>query len=203
MFDDFFSKEKVRRPEILLNEFLRKGVRGLFKQKTDGTIFLYRAVVLAVDEQGGKLENPDGNGSVPHLIDGKQENVQAREGPENPKNSVRARIITDGADKFSLDTRVKVYWPMFDMQTIKPGEHVYVTFEDEGKQHGLWISKVAGHDDMNFSPGEEQYKTGNESSKTNKFPDTAGLKDKNKKKFNKDNQATEAPKKGKLTKIAT
>lgn len=201
MFDDFFSREKIRRPEILLNEFLRKGIKGLFRQKTESPVFLYRAVVLAVDEQGGKLENPDGSGTLTHIIDGKKENIEAREGPKNPKNSIRARLLSNGEDKFSFDNRLRIYWPMFDMQTIKPGEHVYVTFEDEEKNHGLWISKVAGHDDLNFAEGSEYQVTGNEDSKTNKFPDTAGLKDKNSKDFSKDSVSSESPKKGNLKNV--
>jgi len=40
---------------------------------------------------------------------------------------------------------------------VKPGEHVYVIFEDSEFKHGLWINKVAGHEGVNLVVGQSQY----------------------------------------------
>lgn len=116
-----------------------------------------RAVVLAVDVDGGKLSNPDGQGSV---VVGK-ETYKAVIGPPNPQNSVKARIITKGFDRFFTDDDLGVYWPMVQNDhlsiPIKPGEHVYVMFEDEHFQHGLWLFKVSGHDDANSFQGIKSF----------------------------------------------
>lgn len=193
MAGDPFDREKFRRPELLFKEFLRKGAQGVFRENTDATTFLYRALVLAVDVEGGLLENPSASGKVTHDINGKQFDVAARLGPKNPQNSIKARILTDGFDKFANDDNLRVFWPFFPENIslpIKPGEHVYVIFEDSQQQHGLWISKIPGHEGVNYAPGASFYTPTQQAPLANMFVDTrsAGTQDK---KFDKDSDAAE------------
>lgn len=201
MADEFFTKDKFRRPELLLNEFLRKGVQGLFKEKSEGTSFLYRAIVVAVDTEGGKLENLEGSGQITSIIDGEKLKLDARIGPNNPANSIKARLISDGADKFVNDDDLRVYWPFFPETIsipIKPGEYVYVIFEDESQIHGLWVTKVPGHEGVNFAEGKQFFKPQNSNPLAENFSDTKGLANKNQKKFDKDEDAAEGKSSGRL-----
>lgn len=190
---DPFDREKFRRPELLFKEFLRKGAKGAFKENSDATTFLLRALVIAVDVEGGLLENPSGSGKVSHTVDGKNFDVDAKIGPENPQNSIKARILTDGFDKFSTDENLKVFWPFFPENIsipVKPGEHVYVLFEDSQQQHGLWVSKVAGHSGVNYVPGSDFYKAQQIAPLANRFDHLKDVKTQEKK-FDKDSDAAE------------
>lgn len=176
---DQFFKDKFRRPELFLSELLRKSAQGRFHEVDENVPFLYRAAVIAVDVEGGKLQNPGGSGKVTHTFNGKSIDVPAIDGPENPKNSIKGRIMTEGFDQFFSDDDLRVFWPFFPEHNglpIKPGEHVYVLFEDADFQHGLWISKVPGHEGANFVRGEKQFEKASAGSKTEMFPDSAGTK---------------------------
>lgn len=154
------SWDKFRRPEILVGEFLRKGVQSKFLERGENVPVLYRALVVAVDVEGGRLENPAGEGTVSHLIDNRAIETPATVGPSNPRNSLKARILSGGFDQFIHDNRLRVFWPFFPdhlAPPVKPGEHVYVAFEDPDFQHGLWFSKVSGHEGANFVRGESTY----------------------------------------------
>lgn len=173
---DPFSRDRFRRPERFLDEFLRKGIKGSFLERGENVPFLHRALVVGVDTDGGKLENPSASGKVPHNLDGKKFDVPARTGPENPPNSIKARVLTDGLDRFVKDEDLRVFWPFFPDSLsvpIKPGEHVYVIFEDAQKLHGLWVAKVAGHADVNYFPGADSYKAASDGSAVSLFPDTS------------------------------
>lgn len=146
--------------ERLLSDFLRKGVQGKFLERGENVPLLYRATVLAVDVEGSKLENPNASGNVSHTINGKTVTIAARSGPENPPNSIKARILTNGLDQFTDDDSLRVFWPLFSDHMavpVKPTEHVYVIFEDEQFKHGLWINKVPGHVGVNLVVGESKY----------------------------------------------
>lgn len=200
---DYFNRDKFRRPEILLNDFLKKGAQGMFREKDEGVQFLYRALVIAVDVEGSKLENPDGSGELNHEVDGKKYSVPARVGPKNPPNSIKARIITDGLDKFSTDDNLRVFWPFFPENIsvpVKPGEHVYVTFEDANFVHGLWITKVPGHVGMNYAPGKKFFKASDSGQLASKFEDTSGGSSEEKK-FDKDEDAAETKPGNKLSSL--
>jgi hypothetical protein len=192
------TQDKLRRPHLLFNEILRKGAQGLYSEIDENPKIFLRALVLAVDVEGGKLENPDGKGSVSHEINGKNVEFDARVGPKNPPGSVKARIITDGFDKFSDDAETKIFWPFFPESlsiSIKPGEHTYVIFEDVSMQHGLWICKVSGHEGVNYARGKEFYKEQHDSSIFEKFDDTKGSTEK---KYTEDQDSSENKQKGKL-----
>jgi hypothetical protein len=200
---DPLTRDKFRRPELLFQEFLRKGAQGLFKERDEISPFLYRALVLAVDVEGGKLENPDASGGVSHNVNGKKFEVQARLGPKNPPNSIKARILTDGFDKFSTDENLRVFWPFFPENIsvpVKPGEHVYVVFEDSHLQHGLWVTKVPGHNGVNYAPGKDYYKPVEEAPLANKFDDTKDVSSEEKK-FDKDTDAAETKPGNKLSSL--
>ena len=193
MAGDPFDREKFRRPELLLKEFLRKGAQGAFKENSDASTFLYRALVLAVDVEGGLLENPKGQGKVSHEVGDKKFDVEARIGPKNPQNSIKARILTDGFDKFANDENLRVFWPFFPENIslpVKPGEHVYVLFEDSHQQHGLWVSKIPGHEGVNYAPGASFYTPTQHAPLANAFDDTRGASTQEKK-FDKDIDAAE------------
>lgn len=172
-------------------------------EKDDSFPFLYRALVVAVDVYGSKLENPDGNGTLSHEIDGKKYDVQARLGPENPPNSIKARVLTDGDDKFSTDENLRVFWPFFPQNIsipVKPGEHVYVVFEDTQQQHGLWLSKVPGHLGVNYAPGKDFYRPIEDAPLASKFDDTRNLSSEEKR-YDKDTDAAETKPGNKLSSL--
>lgn len=169
----FQDLEKWRRPELFLAELLSKSVRGELWDKSESVQVWHRAIVSAVDVEGGKLENPDGAGSISHLIDGKVVQFPSNVGPLNPRNSIKARVTSKGFDQLVSDDDLKVFWPLFpehDMIPVKPGEHVYVTFEDDDYEHGLWLGKVSGHSNVNFFRGEDAFKV-QDKSKAAKFGD--------------------------------
>lgn len=177
MVDNGRAREFFRRPELFFSELLKKSARGVLRESTDYVQFLFRAVVVAVDVEGGKLENPDADGRLTHVVDGRSFDVPARAGPTNPRNSVKARILSDGYDQFVHDDRLRVFWPFMQEHVsapIKPGEHVYVVFEDPGMEHGLWIAKVPGHENANYFKGESSYGAVGESSLASKFDDSRG-----------------------------
>lgn len=152
--------ERFRRPELFLADLVTSSARGDLLERSENTRIFYRATVLAVDVLGGQLENPLGSGGVSHVIDNKTLSYKSIIGPTNPRNSIKARIINDGLDQFVGDDLVRVFWPFFsehDVVPVKPGEHVYVLFEDQDFQHGLWLTKVSGHDGTNFFKGELGY----------------------------------------------
>lgn len=156
-----FYREKFRKPELFFSEVIKKSARGSFVEKDENSRVFFRAVVAAVDVRGGLLENESGIGVVTHFIDGRSIDFRANIGPLNPKNSVKARILTDGFDQFVSDDRLRVFWPFFPEHVsvpVKPGEHVYVLFEDEGFEHGLWFSKVSGHESTNLFRGQDSFR---------------------------------------------
>lgn len=147
-----------RRPELVLADVLLRAARGDdLIQRT-----YHRATVLAVDPIGGQLQNPAGNGGmdVQDRI-GRSRRFSAITGPENPRWSVKARIITDGFDRMLADDELRVFWPIMPPDqvgiTISPGEHVYVLFESAGTDHGLWLSRVSGQDSANSFQGTDSY----------------------------------------------
>lgn len=93
-------------------------------------------------------------------------------GPRNPRNSIKARIISDGQDQFFSTDEVGVYWPLMPEHVavpVKPGEHVYVLFEDPDSEHGLWFGKVPGHEDVNDFAGRRSFSP--DSRLSHSFPD--------------------------------
>lgn len=168
------DRERFRRPEIILAELLTKASRGEILSETTNHSPWKRAVVVAIDVLGGRLENPNGEGSMSHTIDGKTFDVNAKIGPPNPRNSIKARVLTSEADKFYSDDGLKVFWPMLpehDSVPIKPGEHVYVTFEDREMEHGLWLGKVSGQENLNYYRGQDSYAAAKEERPDDKFGD--------------------------------
>ena len=130
--------KEIQNPDRILSNMLRDYVDG----SLDDYAFLYRASVVKIDQEGGKLESV----------------------PPNPKNSIKARIITNARDKDLDDSELSVFWPLFthDVLPIKEGEHVYVIFEDPAnKTHGMWISRIPeplNTDNANLTPGIKKYK---------------------------------------------
>ena len=178
MSKNFQTIEKFRRPEIFLSELINKSVRGELWDKDENVQVWWRALVVAVDVQGGLLENPEGAGGLTHVIDGKELDVPANVGPLNPRNSIKARIITAGLDQYDDDESLRVFWPMFpdhDAMPIKPGEHVYITFEDTDFQHGLWFGKVPGHQNVNYFRGQDSFEASDRQRLAPLYADSAEL----------------------------
>lgn len=149
--------EKFRRPSIGFAEVLKKGAGGMYREKDEYAPFMFRALVIAIDTEGGKLETPDGkpegDGELEQRVyapDGQQVaqyTITPTRGPRNPKNSVRARIVANNMDQFIDDDSLRTYWPLFPgVDNPSPGELVYVVFEDETMEHGLWVTKVPSND---------------------------------------------------------
>lgn len=147
-----------RRPELILGDLLLRAARG----EIGAAKHYHRAVVLAVDLEGGLLQNKDGTGGM-DVMDraGQTKHYDAIIGPENPRGSVKARILTDGLDRLLDDADLRVFWPMLPHDQlaipISPGEHVYVVFEGEGMDHGIWLSRVSGQDSANSFKGTDSY----------------------------------------------
>lgn len=146
-----------RHPELILADLIRSRARGDDRER-----HYRRAVVMAVDLEGGRLQNDSGSGSVTvRGRDGRSRTYQAMPGIENPRGAIKARVLTDGLDRLLADDDLRVFWPMFPHDQVSipvaPGEHVYVVFEDEGLTHGLWISRVSGQDSANSFKGIESY----------------------------------------------
>ena len=170
---DILYKDKFRKPEIFLSELLKSSATGQSKAP-----FIRRAAVVAVDVIGGRLENPTGTGKTTHKIGNRDVDVVANVGPENPPNSIKARIITDGLDQFFDDDDLRVFWPFMTEHVsvpIKPGEHVYVLFEDEGMEHGLWMSKVSGHNNVNILRGETTFGSSAQGRLMKSFADSSSV----------------------------
>lgn len=148
--------EKFRRPSISFAEILRKGAGGMYREKDQYVPFMFRALVIAVDVEGGKLETPDGqpDGSklTQHVYGPEggllaKYDIEPTRGPRNPKNSVRARIVANNMDQFIDDDNLRTFWPLFPgVDNPSAGELVYVVFEDEEMTHGLWLAKVPTDD---------------------------------------------------------
>lgn len=149
------TNDWYRRPQQILADIIRKAARG------DSERRLWRATVLAVDVEGGRLENPQGAGTLT-VVDrqGRSREIQAKVGTENPRGSVKARVLTDGFDRLLDDDDVRTFWPMFPQDQlalpISPGEHVYVMFEN-GLDHGIWLSRVSGQDSAGSFLGTDSY----------------------------------------------
>ena len=179
--------EKSRRPSIGFTETLKKGIGGLFREKDEYVPFMYRALVIAIDTEGGKLETPDGEPEGGKLVQQvrapagnlvAQYDIAPTRGPRNPKNAVRARIVTDNVDQFIDDDNLRTYWPMFPgVSNPTAGELVYVVFEDEQLTHGLWLCRVPTNDPLE-SPNQmlmSQILKEADLGKKVLFPDTSPL----------------------------
>src|SRR3990167_2298613 len=104
---------------------LLSSFRELSEGKFENNSFVRRALVVEIDHLGGQLEETP---------------------KQNPKNSIRARIISEPSPHTFLEnSQLPVFWPLFpfDLFPIKEGEHVYVCFDGERGDHGLWISRIA------------------------------------------------------------
>jgi hypothetical protein len=155
------TRQKLSSRSLFLKELIRKYMMGKLQETDVYPQFMYRATVLAVDPDGGALENPNAEGSFDAVIDGQQTKLKASSGPSNPPNSLKCRIITDGRDRLNVDSDVGVFWPLMPEHMappVKPGEHVYVVFEDQHRVHGLWLGRVSGHVGANVVIGASQLK---------------------------------------------
>lgn len=147
-----------RRPELILGDLLVRAARG----EHGAARHYHRAAVLAVDFVGGLLQNRDGSGGI-SVVDrtGRSRRYDAIVGPDNPRGSIKARVLTDGLDRLLDDADVRVFWPLLSSDQlsspVSPGEHVYVVFEGEGLDHGIWLSRVSGQDSANSFRGTDSY----------------------------------------------
>lgn len=152
-----FGADWFRRPELILADMIRRHAVSDARER-----HYRRAVVVAVDLEGGQLQNEDGSGSMT-VTDrsGRVRSYPALAGVRNPRGSVKARILTDGLDRLLADDDLRVFWPLLPQDQlaipISPGEHVYVVFEDEGMSNGLWISRVPGQESANSFAGVDSY----------------------------------------------
>lgn len=151
------SLDWYRRPEMILADLLRDAARGPAPDRT-----IRRALVVAVDHEGGILQNPDGSGDFQAAWPGQRaKTLRATVGPANPRGSVKARVLTDGLDRLRHDDDLRIFWPLFPPDQIgvpvSPGEHVFVMFEGDGLDNGVWVSRVAGHESAGAYIGNKSY----------------------------------------------
>ena len=170
--------DRFRFPEQFFAEILKQNVREEIATKDENPTIFHTALVLAVDTVGGKLENPDGNGNFIQKVNGKNVTIKANVNPKNPRNSIKARILSDGFDQFIGDSDLRVFYPAMPEHIsfpIKPGEHVLVFFTDSEYSHGLWLGKSPGHENVNYKAGENTFVKDSENSLSSKFPDLAAV----------------------------
>lgn len=139
------AKTKLSKYDVVYPE---KNILSALRDLTEGKIgnnsFLRRALVVEIDHVGGKLEE------IP---------------VKNPKNSIRARIISEPSPHTFLENKdLPVFYPLFpyDIFPLKETEHVYVLFD--GVDHGLWVSRIAEPfevDDRNITPGIKKFQINN------------------------------------------
>lgn len=138
------TQREILNPDRILSNVLKDYVEG----NLDDYNFLFRALVVEIDQVGGALAGP----GTPNETE-----------PPNPPNSIKARIVSDGRDSHLTDDELDIFWPLFpyDVMPLKEGEHVYVIYEDTNeKNHGLWISRIpepSAIDDRNITPGSKKY----------------------------------------------
>jgi hypothetical protein len=143
---------------MILAELIKRTAR-----EDDKNVRTYhKAVVLAVDLEGGKLQNANGEGSMRVVgRDGSERSFKALVGASNPRGSVKARVLTEGLDRLLTDQETRVFWPMFPQDLsgtpATPGEHVYIMFDGETMDHGLWVSRVSGHESAGSADGTLTY----------------------------------------------
>ncbi|MHB8407902.1 MAG: hypothetical protein ACYDHY_07450 [Acidiferrobacterales bacterium] len=173
-------REKFRNPALVLSDMLARHAQGQFWDKSENIPTFKRALVIGVDPIGGMLENPGGNGKMTFQVNGQSYDVAAVDGPENPQNSIKGRVMNDGEDQFMDDSRLRIFWPMFpehDQIPIKPGEYVYVFFEDDDQQVGTWVSKVPDNQNVNYFPGDSNFQSSSAGSLHSMDPQAAGVGD--------------------------
>lgn len=192
--------DRFKFPDQILAEVLTRDAREQGVEKGENPSVFKRALVVAVDVQGGKLQNPGGTGTLTHLINNRPAQIKAIDGPPNPRNSIKARIITDGYDQFIDDDSLRVFYPMMESASIKPGEHALVMFEGSGGDSGWWFARVPGHEGANLSLGEKAFSKAGQDSLASKFPDTAGSAPPEED-LATDEAAAEAPSGGRLTNL--
>lgn len=146
------NRERFFKPSFALTELLKNAAGGQHVLRGDYVPFMLRALVLGADPYGGRLETPTGEPEVSALTQEVVDEegtvlvsytVPVKCGPRNPKNSIKARIMTGAHDEFVADDELRVYWPLFPGSEMpSPGELVYVVFEDAEMTHGLWLARV-------------------------------------------------------------
>lgn len=159
----FFHKHSMLHPEVYQAQLMQRFVQGKFLERGENVSPFYRAQVISIDNDGGRLENPNGAGSnrSRNPENGEYYEINASIGPANPPRSIRARLVSDHDDAGADDSDLGVYWPMMAQAGLDPVplEFVYVFFEGDEKHHGLWVTKIAGPlgENVNFSPGSDPY----------------------------------------------
>jgi hypothetical protein len=130
------QEDQIASPESILYRMIQDYVEGAL----DSNRVLFRATVVAIDHVGGQFEIE----------------------PPNPRNSIQARVNTARRNATTLDDDLPIFWPMFPhiQSPVKESEHVYVIFEDDAKQHGLWLSRIPQRldvDSKNYVKGTAAY----------------------------------------------
>lgn len=157
-------KQQLLSPEIFQAELMASYVQGNFVERGDVVSPYMRAQVISVDTDGGKLENPAGEGSCRsrNPITKEYYDIPARVGPKNPARALRARIVSEHRDANTDDEDLRIFYPEGTASSGPdpiPLEFVYIWFEQNDKRHGIWHSKVAGPmgEKLNFADGSTPY----------------------------------------------
>lgn len=131
------TDDDVSNPEQIIQRMILDYVEG---RLGDAPRIWYRAIVVDIDTQGGQFELE----------------------PPNPPGAIRARVLTNGYNAATRPNDLPIFWPKnpFHITPIKEKEHVYVSFEDEERQHGLWHGRIPHSNDVesqNFVNGVTPY----------------------------------------------
>lgn len=136
------EQEDILNPERAYFQMIRDYIDG---RLTQPWLKLYRARVVRVGRYIGDLE----------------------ENPPSPRNSIQARVYTDGLDYNLPDAALNIFYPMFPQHVSAPlevGEHVYVVFEDENYSSGLWVTPIPGFSDINYGNPDDRESTQSDAS---------------------------------------
>ncbi len=130
------KSNEILNPERILSNLINDYVDG----ELDDKRFLLRASVVEIDTVGGQFEV----------------------NPPNPKNSIKARVISQNFNANTDNEDLPVFYPLFPylVQPVKEKEHIYVIFEDDACQNGLWLTRIAeplNVDNDNYVAGAAKY----------------------------------------------
>jgi hypothetical protein len=130
------KSNEILNPERILSNLINDYVDG----ELDDKRFLLRASVVEIDTVGGQFEV----------------------NPPNPKNSIKARVISQNFNANTDYEDLPIFYPLFPyiVQPVKEKEHIYVIFEDDACQNGLWLTRIAeplNVDNDNYVAGAAKY----------------------------------------------
>jgi hypothetical protein len=162
-----FYKQQILHPEVIGVQMQADYAQDNFVRRNEYSSPFMKAQVISVDLEGGKLENPNGEGECDATNPITKQVYKIKAGisrKKNPARSIRAKLLTGHFDAGMSDSALRIYYPTKSSEDPVPLEYVYVFFEDSNKTHGIWIDCPDTGQGENFAEGD---KNAEEASKEN------------------------------------